>query len=141
METTPSRRLRRRGLGLLLLALFTATVLLLSCYPGGPTNVGELDLVVTRYDQDADFGTRGTYALRDSVFHLGDPDDPDYIELGREFDDQILGEVESQMTALNYTKVDTIEEGNEPSFVVQVSALGTNNYAAYVSYPWYPGWG
>ena len=57
-------------------------------------------------------------------------------------DQEILDRVESNMTALGYTR-EMDPENNGADLVVLVQANVSNNYTAYTYYPYwgYPGWG
>ena len=54
------RARRAVGIGVFLAG---AVVVLASCYPGGPTDIAELDTVVTVYDPEYDFQKNKTYAM------------------------------------------------------------------------------
>jgi Domain of unknown function (DUF4136) len=124
-------------------ALLIGVSLLLSCYPGDELTVSDTDAVVTVFDKNADFTTKLTYAMPDTVIHLvaeGGKDD-----VSRVYDATILGRIASNMDALGYARV------TDPATAdVQVLTAATvNDYVGYVSYGWYwdywygypPGWG
>lgn len=126
--------------------LLAITVLSASCYPGGPTDLSELDVVVTSYDVDFDFSEPKTYALPDSVAHLGDPNEAGYVELSRAYDAHILQRIEAEMNAYGWTRELSPETNGADVFVLP-SAVGSTTWVLssyYPSYPywgWYPGWG
>ena len=108
-----------------------------SCYPGGPENIADTDLVFTYYDQGADFGSVRTFFMPDKVF----------VREGSEatedsFDSLILSDVVRNMEALGYDRV-TDPQNNRPDSVVIVSKVKTEySWVGWVpGYPWYPGWG
>ena len=72
------------------------------CYPGGPTDLSQLDVVVTSYDADFDFVKPKSYALPDSIARLGDPTDPGYVEIPTTYDDLILQQVEAELNAYGW---------------------------------------
>ena len=54
-------------------------VTLAGCYPDGADYVEELDLVLTDYNKDFDFASKGTFAMPDSVIKITEDnfEDPD----------------------------------------------------------------
>jgi hypothetical protein len=142
METTLSHQSRRRGWCLLLFALVAAPIILLSCYPGGPESIGELDLVATFYDPDLDYGANRTYAMPDSILHIKDEENPDNnVDLSRDHDDFILSKAAEHMQGLGYSRIAEPDTNNVPDVVILISAIGRKNFVITPGYPWYPGWG
>lgn len=138
-------RHRRHAPTLGLLALLAAAVGMLSCYPGDDLTVADTDLVVTAYNQSTDFAQVFDYALADSIVHLvpeGQDDD-----ISRNYDQQMLDEVRSNMDALGFSEV------SDPSvadvlIVIGVTAADYQGYYSYSPCYWYcwyypypPGWG
>lgn len=80
--------------------------MLLGCYPDGADYTEELDIVYSNYDETYDFQSKGTYAMPDEIVLLtGDEDDPvDYIQ--DQYALPILDQIEENMTALGWTRVD-----------------------------------
>lgn len=76
------------------------------CYLEGPDYTEELDLVYTNYDVRYDFQSKGTYAMPDKIVKItGDPTaPPEYIK--DLYGIPILAEIDANMTALGWTKVD-----------------------------------
>ena len=123
-------------------ALLTAA----SCYPGGATNVQQLDLVITTHDETVDFTSFSTYALLDSVVHIDLEDNNNDDLLTRANDALILSQIRSNIEALGYVEeADPVNNTPDVIFLVGAWAITTTNI--YVSYPWwdwygwYPGWG
>lgn len=108
-----------------------------SCYPGGPENIADTDLVFTYYNPGADFGSVGTFFMPDQVFVREGSE-----ETSDSFDSLILSDVARNMEALGYTRV-TDPQNNIPDSVVIVSKVKTEySWVGWVpGYPWYPGWG
>ena len=108
-----------------------------SCYPGGPENIADTDLVFTYYNPEADFGSVRTFFMPNHVFvREGSEETED------SFDDLILSDVARNLTALGYVRV-TDPQNNTPDSVVIVSKVRTKyTWVGWVpGYPWYPGWG
>jgi hypothetical protein len=118
-----------------------------ACYPGdGPTNVQDLDVVLTVYDQDTNFGGFQTFAMPDTVLHVSADIGDDILPLPRTYDDLILGVVANNMTAAGYTR-ELDAEANGADLVMLVGAIGVEKtqywvYQDWWSYwGWWPGWG
>jgi hypothetical protein len=118
-----------------------------ACYPGdGPTNVQDLDVVITVYDQDVDFAGFHTYAMPDSVVYVGRKLGTDIVELSRENDELILDVISENMASAGYIReFDPGATGAD--LILLVGAIGVENTEYWVYqdwwsyYGWYPGWG
>jgi hypothetical protein len=130
---------------LITLGSIAAAWVLGSCYPGGPTSTGELDLVSTFYDQDYNFGALRTYAMPDTIYHIEDEENPDNnVELSRDHDQFILEQVATNMENLGYQRVIIESEQDSADVAILISAMGTKNFVVSPGYPgwgWWPGWG
>lgn len=139
----PSQRLRRlAGRGIVSCGAVGIAVVA-ACYPGEVTSVGELDMVVTIYDDTFNFKQNATYFLFDSVFHIQDTSNPaDTVSISRAFDQQMLALVRTNMGMLGYMPQDT-SGGAQPDVYTAISITASRNYQAYSFYPWwgYPGYG
>ena len=137
------RRLAGRGAAV---GAASAIAIIAACYPGEVTSIGELDLVATIYDDTFDFRQNATYFLFDSVFHLRDSTNPgDTVSISRQFDQQMLALVRTNMARLGYTVQDPTTGGAQPDVYTAISITASRNYQAYTFYPWwgypgYPGW-
>ena len=122
-------------------ALAIATVV--ACYPGEPTNIGELDMVATVYDTAFNYQTNRTFFQFDSVFHLRDTANPaDTVSISRQFDQQMINLVKTNMRNLGY--IDSAPSATfQPDVYTAISITASRNYQAYTFYPWwgYPGFG
>jgi hypothetical protein len=108
-----------------------------SCYPGGPENIAETDLVFTFYDQSADFGSIRTFFMPDKVFvREGSEETVD------DFDGLILSDVARNMEALGYVRERDPQNNGADSVVIVSKVKSTYTSVGWVpGYPWYPGWG
>jgi hypothetical protein len=119
-----------------------------ACYPGDPSSVTQLDVVLTIHDSTANFGGFLTYAMPDSVVHVtGDSlDIGDIEDLPRDYDDLILETVEENMEDLGYVREDDPED-NGADLLLFVAAVGTESTSYWYVWDWwyywgwYPGWG
>ncbi len=141
-ESKPSRRggmARLAALGLILAVG--------ACYPGdGPTNVQDLDVVLTLYDEDVTFGSFQTFAMPDTVLHVSNDTLDALLPVSRENDELILGLVANNMVAAGYTR-ELDPEANGADLIMLVGAIATEQTEYWVYYDWYyywgyyPGWG
>ena len=127
------------------LLISTISVILISCYPGGPSDAEDLDIVGTSHDKEFDFTAVSTFSLPDTIIHIVDNDQQD--SLGRDFDSLIINRVRDQMISLDYIErpVDTL---NPADVVMLISAMSTTNSGLYFDpgwlwgyWGWWPGWG
>ncbi len=126
-----------------------ALVITTACYPGDDLVVSDLDIVATNYDDEYfNRNSPRTYFMPDTVGVIGDGDANDY-ELTRAEMDFILAQVASNFSALNYERIETVDDNNLPDVVVTVNTLVTDVTGGgcipwwpwWGWYPWYPGWG
>ena len=118
-----------------------------SCYPdNGTIYNSSLDTVLTLFDESVDFNKYNTYAMPDTIVQLCDPDNSaSCVELGTDYDDEILDHIAAKMSSLGYTR-ELDPENNGADVFLFVSKVAQKNVDAY-SYPWwgywgwYPGWG
>ncbi len=112
-------------------------LLMASCYPGDPLSTGELDLVATLFDPNADFSTKRTYAMPDSVVHVADSTETP-ADIDRQYDDLILSEIAQNLQQLGYTRVADPVAGNPDVLVIPY--VTTTRYVGYIGGGWYWGW-
>ena len=117
----------------LILFVVSFSLLLTSCYPGDPISPSDTDVVTTFKNSAADFSARFTYAMPDSVIHLG-KDGPVESE-SPAIDQQILSAVERNMAAAGYTP----EANPDQADVLVVAVVRTTQWVTGGCYPWY--WG
>ena len=122
-----------------------AAIILASCYPQGPEYYEDLDLVYTNYESSFDFVSKGTYSMPNKIVkitgNLVQGEDPEFVK--EPYNTQILQRIETNMTALGWTKVANPEDAD----VVLFPATWTNTTVYYWYdywcwyYPYYCGWG
>lgn len=127
------------------LAVIASLSFLWGCYPDGAENYEDTDIVYTKYDDKYDFMSKGTYSIPDKIVKitgvLGEGEDPEFVK--EPYNKQILQKIESNMTALGYTK--TTDPANAD--LVLFPAVWTNTTVYYYYdywcwyYPYYCGWG
>jgi hypothetical protein len=106
-----------------------------SCYPGDQLTVEEADVVVTLYDQSADFASKQTYAMPDSVIHLVQSGETD--DISRAFDDGTLTQVATNMDAMGFTR----ETDPALADVIVLVAVTAKEEVGFTGYPWGGYWG
>ncbi len=133
----------RRGV-VLAAALGMGLIALGGCAPeSGFDNIADYDVVVTRYDPDADYQKYTTFAVADTILEPGKPEDDD-SEVPSGLKDLIISEVETQMIRMGYV-LETDPESNDPDLVMLASITQTKwtayvpGYPVYPGYPWYGG--
>jgi hypothetical protein len=105
-----------------------------------PTSIDDLDTVITLYDSTVDFGAFLTYAMPDSIIHIGADTT---MRLSRHFDPVILDEIAAQMSAAGYVRV-ADPRAATPDVVV-LAGVTSSTHVAYATYPveywdWWYGW-
>ena len=128
------------------IALASLSILLLGCYPQGPEYVDDLDVVLTHFQSGYDFSSKGTYARPDKIVkitgNLQEGDDPAYIPDATAT--LILAEIDKNMTALGWNKVDV---SADPDLLLAPASWETTTIIYYYDYwywwygGYYPGWG
>jgi hypothetical protein len=148
MITVKDRKMKKPQL---LRSLYWLTVLIIplvmfSCYPGGPSEAEDLDLVGTMHDPDFNFDGVVTYAMPDTVIHIIGEDDKEE-DIDHSFDELMLSTVSTNMDALGFQwmEFDTI---NPADVVLLVSAVTTTSSGIihdpgwwWGYWGWWPGWG
>ena len=117
--------------GFLLLAVIGCTK-----YPDLYDDERTKDLSLTLYDNTNDFSPYLTYSIVDTVGNVITEDDTLALEVSM-FSDLIISQINTNMTSLGYTKVDT---SANPDLLINAHTLSVDiNYIGSY-YPYY-GWG
>jgi hypothetical protein len=107
---------------------------MVSCYPDDTVYYEDTDLVYTNYTETFDFAGKGTYAIPDKIVKitgdLAEGENPEYVK--EPYNTQILNKIQSNMTALGWTKVDDPEQAD----LALMPAAWTNTTVYY----WYDYW-
>lgn len=130
---------------LLALTCIVGLLFLGGCYPNGAEYYEDTDVVYTNYDDSYDFKSKGTYSMPDKIVNINgnivEGEEPEFIK--EPYNTQILQKIESNMTALGYSK--TTDPANAD--LVLFPAVWTNTTIYYYYdywcwyYPYYCGWG
>ena len=132
---------RSTGAGHVLAAVFGIMLLVMGgCAPdSGFNSISDYDVVVTHYDPEADYQTYTTFAVADTVAHLGNPSGGD-DGISKAIDPIIIDEITAQMIRMGYT-LESDPENNTPDLFM-LPGITISTWTGYVpGYPWYPGYG
>lgn len=111
-----------------------------ACGLGEPTDIEELDVVVSYRDPNTDFSALRTYAMSDTIAIIQDPENPDANRtVNTSLQTSILNQIAANMQNAGFTRL-TDTNGPKPDVVMQVSAMATTSTDVYYS-SWYPTWG
>jgi hypothetical protein len=108
--------------GLLSTLLIGSIFLLQACFPFGPEDIEDFDIVGTFYDENVNFSTFKSYAMPDTIVHI----DNSGAVLARtgDYDALILSQVAANMSAVGYTRVDTPAQAD----MLLTLAIATGGY-------------
>lgn len=116
-------------------------LVLISCYPGDPISSSEADIVTTFRNANANFATKQTFSLPDSVIHIDDNDET--TEGDPILDQQILSAIERNMEQSGF---DLLADPDQADVLV-VPMVTSTTFVGGGCYPWYwdswyyyPGW-
>ena len=87
---------------LLSILILGSMVLLQACFPFGPEDIEDFDIVGTFYDENVNFSTFKSYAMPDTIVHV---DNSGVTTRTGDFDALILDQVAANMGAIGYTRV------------------------------------
>jgi hypothetical protein len=131
---------RRFGARVLLPAVLGLLVALGACYPGGPQDLDDLDLVLTFRDREASFAGLMSYAMLDTVFEL-DVDNSGAEPLDPKYNPTILESLQRNMAARGFVR-EPDPENNPPDVWLEVGAIKSDVWVYWYNWGYYPpGWG
>lgn len=130
-----------------LVFLLPISAMIYSCYPEYDATIEELDLAITKYDEDQDFTQLNSYYLYDTIIYITDDEDADPPDLEEGHGPLIISEVRKNLLELGWREeVDTIG-GVQADVSILISVLKTDVNFYYYGwwdwwywYPWYPGY-
>lgn len=134
----------------LLVFVIPISVVIVSCYPEFDATVEELDIAVTKYDENQDFSKLSTFFLYDTIVYIGDDEDED-VDHTQEA--HILATVRTNLLEMGWTEITDTTGGVDSDVSIMISALETDVSFYYYYwwdywywypwnywYPWYPGY-
>lgn len=121
------------------------------CYPGYDASIEELDLAITKVDENQDFSQLNTFFMYDTVVYIGDEEgiiSPQSVD--DRFEQFTIDLVRQNMLDLGWTEVSAPDEGEIDADVALMISVLTNDVSYYYYYwwyywewwywdPWYPG--
>ncbi|MDZ7624387.1 MAG: DUF4136 domain-containing protein [Ignavibacteriaceae bacterium] len=121
--------MRKTALSLIIF-ITAAMVVLQSCYPGDELTYSDTDIIATFYDKEADFATKSTYAMPDTIYRLDDEGNP-IVDPGAN-DPSILNKIKDELEGYGFT-----EETPANADVIVFAVISTSTW---VSGGCYSGW-
>ena len=119
---------------ILLMLFVSIAFILVSCYPGDSLTPAETDVIATFYNPDADFTTKMTYAIPDSIARVDGDGNP--ISDPGPLDQQIISRIKQNLDQLGYTE----EQNPANADVLIVAFITTTTWASGGCYSWWYGW-
>jgi hypothetical protein len=116
--------------------IVAAALVLCSCgLDSGFNSIADFDVTVTLYDDQFEFGDIQTYAMPDTVAHLG-ADDGSSVDTT--YDQLILDELAYWFGEMGYVREEDPEANGAD--VVVLAGVTSTEWEVWISYPWYD-WG
>jgi len=110
---------------------------LASCSPERVQYYEETDVVITKFEEDYNFANKKTYAMPDSIVkingQISEGEDPDFVK--EPYNTKILNRIESNMSDLGWTRIDSPENADLTLFPAAWS--NTTIYYWYDYWCWY----
>lgn len=130
----------------LMVFLLPISLAIFSCHPEYDATVEELDLAITKFDEDQDFGDLQTFYMPDTIVYISDEEESMAISVDHSQEEHILAKVRENLIDLGWTEVEGSEDESIDSDVsIMISVLETDvSYYYYYWwdywywYPWYP---
>jgi hypothetical protein len=123
--------------------------MLVSCYPGFDATVDELDLAVTKYDEDQDFTILNTFYLYDTIIYITDDEDETLSSnIDHSQGPHIIEQVRQNLLSYGWEEIEDTT-GVDVDVSILISALEVDVYYYYYYwwdywywywYGWYPGY-
>ena len=101
--------------------------LLQACFPFGPEDIEDFDIVGTFYDENVNFSSFKTYVMPDTIVHV---DNSGVSARTGDYDALILDQVAANMGAIGYTRVNR-DENPDMILTLAISREGYNLESSY----------
>ncbi|MGB5847829.1 MAG: DUF4136 domain-containing protein [Ignavibacteriaceae bacterium] len=120
---------------IMLFLLFTSFGFLFnSCYPGETLTAADSDVVATFFNPNADFSTKMTYAIPDSIDRIDKDGNP--VSDPGQFDAQIISRIKQNLNGLGFTE----QQNPANADVLVVAFINKTTWASGGCYQWGYGW-
>lgn len=118
----------------LIIFIAAAIVVLQSCYPGDGLSYKDTDAIATFYDKDANFATKFTYAIPDTIYRLDEQGnlivDPGSNDLS------IINKIKNELERYGFTE-ETPANADVLVFAVISTSTWVSGGCYYGWYDWY----
>jgi len=132
---TDYRKMNRFLFRFILFLLFTSFGFLFnSCYPGETLTAADSDVIATFFNPNADFSTKMTYAIPDSIARVDKDGNP--VSDPGQFDAQIISRIKQNLNGLGFTE----QQNPANADVLVVAFINKTTWASGGCYPWGYGW-
>ena len=101
--------------------------LLQACFPFGPEDIEDFDIVGTFYDENVNFSNFKTYAMPDTIVKVSSSGVTN--EKGQ-YDDLVLSQIEANMTAIGYERINSPQNAD----MIMTVAVASEGYSIDASY-------
>lgn len=118
-----------------IMILFSALAVgLYSCYPGDEITYSDTDIIATFYDKEADFATKTTYAMPDTIYRLDEEGNP-IVDPGAN-DQNIINKIKDELEGYGFTE-DIPANADVIVFAVVTTTSWVSGGCYYDWYSWY----
>lgn len=113
-----------------------ALLMLSGCYPDGPDNYSDLDVVYTNHEENYDFASKSTYARPDKIVVdvVVSEGETTFVYMEDKYAAPILETIDNNMTKLGWSKVDI---SSTPDVLLTPGLMSSTT--VFYSY-WYDWW-
>jgi hypothetical protein len=120
---------------IMLFLLFTSFGFLFnSCYPGETLTAADSDVIATFFNPNADFSTKMTYAIPDSIDRIDKDGNP--VSDPGQFDAQIISRIKQNLNGLGFTE----QQNPANADVLVVAFINKTTWASGGCYSWGYSW-
>lgn len=122
-----------------LLGALAVVVLFGACYPDQYRGYNDYDVVLTNYDETADFSSYVTFHLPDTIIDVYDSTDRKIDPLTPAQQRDILEEIRKNFLEFGWVEIDTLDSNNVADVVITTSTIRSKVSVYYQL--WWPSWG
>jgi hypothetical protein len=112
---------------LLSILILGSMFLLQACFPFGPEDIEDFDIVGTFYDENVNFSSFKNYVMPDTIVYV---DNSGVTSRTGDYDELVLSQVAANMGAIGYTRVNK-DENPDMILTIVVAKEGYNTDNSY----------